>query len=258
MMTARHDPISQLDRASDLIDQVEQRTGGVASKKQLIRVQKQTSRGLYIAVAICLLISLATALTVAVMIPRLVRTETGIAVNSAAIESAIATRDELRKAGVAEQDLPPIPQTQPDDRGVDVGAIVDTITAQVLAEVRNDPRYRGPAGQPGTPCDPAIDERCIGPEGRSGDPGDDGDEGPRGEPGEPCPATNEACRGPAGSDGEDAPRITGAGPARNAEGTCVFRTTLEDGTTFDAPTREENCPAVVIPPDPVFPDEEGG
>jgi hypothetical protein len=253
------DPLTELDRATSLIDDVEKRTGGVASRRQLINAQRRTSRLLYAAVAICLLISLITAVTVAMMLPRLVRTETGLAVNSAAIESAIQAREELRQAGVAEQDLPPIPTPEPAEDGVDVESIVDTVTSIVLAEIRNDPRYRGPAGAPGDPCDPAIDARCIGPEGRSGEPGTPGGEGPRGEPGAPCLPSNEACRGPAGTDGqdgEDAPRITGAGPARNAEGVCVFRTTLEDGTTFDAPTREENCPEPPII-DPAFPDMEG-
>lgn len=249
MMTAQHDPISQLDRASELIDQVEQRTGGVASKKQLISVQRRTSRLLYAAVAICLLISLATAVVVAIMIPRLVRTETGLAVNSAAIQSAIDTREELRRSGVAEQDLPPIPETQPTDQGVDIGAIVDTITAQVLAEIRNDPRYRGPNGLPGEPCDPVINPAC---KGVPGDPGDNGSDGAKGDKGDPCLPETEGCRGPAGN---DAPRITDAGPTRNDSGVCVFRTTLEDGTIFDKPTREENCPVIPESLDPAFPDE---
>lgn len=242
MMTTEHNPLVELERASQLIDTVEKRTGGVASKKQLLFMQRRASRLMYAAIAVCLLISVVTATAVALMMPRLVRTETGIAMNTAAIESAIATREELRRAGVAEQDLPPIPEPRPAEQGVDVDAIVDTVTAIVLAEVRNDPRYRGPAGEP---CDPATNPACIGPEGAQGDPGEPGDDGAQGEPGEPCSPEIEACRGPAG---EDAPRIVNAGPVRNDELVCVFRTTLEDGTIFDSPTRDENCLPLPDPP----------
>lgn len=249
-MTAQHDPITEIDRASHLIDDVQKRTGGVASRKQLAGIQRRTSRLLYATVAICLLFSIVAISATAFMVPRLARTEANTAVNTAAIESAIQVREQLRSTGVAEQDLPPVPEPRPPEEGVDIDSIVDSVAAIVLNEIRTDPRYRGPAGNtgdPGQPCDPAVWPACIGPEGASGDPGDDGEQGPKGEQGDPCLPENPACRGPAG---DDAPRITDAGPVLNDQDVCVFRTTLEDGTIFDKPTREENCPM----PD-LFPDE---
>lgn len=94
-----------------------------------------------------------------------------------------------------------------------------------------------------------------------------GDTGPMGEPGPapPCLAEATQCRGPAGDTGPTGPApacvsesgqcrgtdgrgVATAGPVRNADGTCVYRTTYTDGVTEDRPTREENCPAPEPPP----------
>lgn len=91
----------------------------------------------------------------------------------------------------------------------------------------------GPAGAGGADSTVPGPVGPTGPAGPAGPAGQDGAAGADGAPGQPGAdgATGEAGRG-----------VAMSGPIRDDQGTCVFRTVYSDGTSSDAPTRDENCP----------------
>lgn len=106
------------------------------------------------------------------------------------------------------------------------------------------PGAPGAAGQPGAPGPPGMTPPCYftasqcrgadGAPGKDGTPGQDGAPGKDGAPGQD---------GAPGKDGAPGRGVAMSGPVRDDNGTCVFRTVYTDGTSTDAPTRDENCPA---------------
>lgn len=109
------------------------------------------------------------------------------------------------------------------------------------ASVAGTPGVPGATGATGAagmtpPCyfEPTQCRGADGAPGKDGTPGQDGAPGKDGAPGQD---------GAPGKDGAPGRGVAMAGPVRDDNGTCVFRTVYTDGTSTDAPTRDENCPA---------------
>lgn len=225
----------------DALVQFEESAQSVPTRSELNRVEHKSDRNRTIAIALAILIGLASLAYNVFNTSQIAETAAESQLNSESIEALRLVRDQLRESGVPESELPPeIPPTDVDG-GVDLSAIVQATAAIVLADVRSDPRYRGPQGPDGLPCDPVFDERCIGPEGAEGEPGEPGADSP-------CVADIEACRGPQGPAGPVySPAIavfTRLNP--DDQDTCVYRLTFTGpglpDIVLEAPVPGEFCP----------------
>lgn len=177
----------QIDRAESLIDEVQQRTGGVASRKQLQSASRRNARSQRMTIAIVALISVISLLGCVMLTIRQARLESSNTLREASIRVLEQANIDRQAAG-----LPPIPVPSTNDPAptpeIDLRALSDAAAAVVLREIRNDPVFRGPNGLPGLPCDPATNDLCRGPKGEDSDV-----QGPSGppptcedEPGESC------------------------------------------------------------------------
>lgn len=139
------------------------------------------------------------------------------AINTGSINTLNEAREELRRAGVPEQDLPRLIVLDP-SKPVDVDALMEATSATILAKIRLDPTYRGIAGIPGPTGPsgaPGVSPTClgeflecrgaIGPEGPVGPGGPVGPEGPEGPAGPTGPAGATGPTGPAGPQGPEGP-----------------------------------------------------
>jgi len=184
------------------------------TKDDLKRATRRSDRNrLYILCGVALISIIALAIAVA-LIPRLSSLEQNNAINTGSIEKLQEARDQLRAAGVPEDQLPPVVPAPAPGEPVDVDALVNATAATILAKIRTDPAYRGaaglkgdvgdmgPQGRPGeAPACLTSPTQCQGAEGRQGPKGDEGE---RGLPGEspPCLQEATACRGERGEKGD--------------------------------------------------------
>lgn len=173
--------------------------------------------------------------------------------NAASVQALDDVRTQLRAQGVPESQLPP-PVTVVSGPEVDVNAIVQASSALVLAQIRNDPKFKGQPGIPGQPCQPTT-PACVGPAGTNGEPGKDGAQGDAGTPGSSpaCLSTPDACQGAQGAKGDQGdkgdqgvagppgPTPTGAAFVGDGVNDCALEITYSDGTRIRADAPLTNC-----------------
>lgn len=191
--------------------------------------ERKTNRTLKVAVALSVLVALISLLANYKQARDLAKQTTANELNATSIkllQEANATREE---AG-----LPPIPVPESSSEAgseVDVNSLVKSVTTLVLAEIRDNPEYRGPQGP-------------QGPNGVPGTPGIPGEPGTPGETGEPGPIGLQGIQGsqgPQGTQGIPGRGVESFGPIRLETGECVFRTTYTDGTSETFSTNDTNC-----------------
>lgn len=189
----------QIDVAEKLVDQVQQRTGGVASQKQLLNIRRSNAAAQRVTIAVVALISVIALVGCALLAVRIAQLESANTLREASVRV-------LEQANVDRQSvgLPPIPipakdsdEPLPDAPEVDLRALSDAAAAVVLREIRNDPTFRGEAGLPGAPCDPNTNTLCVGPKGEDSDV-----QGPSGPPPACEDEPGESCMGAKGEDAQ--------------------------------------------------------
>lgn len=230
---------SRLDAADKMVDDVQQRTGGIMTKQQLMGAQRRNAQSVRVTIAIVGLIAVIALISATIVAFKIAQLESANTLRAASIKI-------LEEANVDRQaiGLPPLPVPRLDETDevltpvqVDLRAISDAAAATVLRQIRDDPSFRGPPGQP---CDPQTNLQCQGPRGvDSIVPGPTGP-APRceDEPG-------ESCVGPKGTTGRGI-----SGTAQSPADPCTRVITYTDGTTENWNT----CPPV--PPEPG--DTDGG
>jgi hypothetical protein len=201
------DPIARLEQAAG------RETRRLATKGQVDRVERRSSRRGQIVTALSLLIAILSVSWSGWNSLQISRNEARDAaedvITTEGLESLRAANEKL-----VEQGLPEIPLPREGDR-VDADAVAAAAAALMYDRIRNDPAFQGPqgpvgptgaAGTPGSPCLPS-EPACVGPggpegpSGAEGAAGADGDKGDRGDPGLPCLPENPACVGPMGPPG---------------------------------------------------------
>lgn len=234
--------------------------------RKIEQAKKNSDRNRTITICVVALIAIIAVITAGWNAQRIAENESAVTLNGASIEAYGRAIEELRRAGVPEDQLPPPlpPAGAPADE-VDVNAIIQASSAAALVKMRTDPQFRGQAGLPGVngaPCDPSQNPLCRGPEGAEGVAGQPGTPGTPGTPGAPgdegTPGTpgEDGIDGTDGKDGDDGADGTPGAPGADAPrpvsaqyvgdlNDCVYRTTYEnpDGSTYnvDAPTNGINC-----------------
>lgn len=228
----------QIDAAENLVNEVQQRTGGVASKKQLMNVRRSNAAAQRVTIAIVAMISVIALIACGFLAVKIAQLESANTLREASVRV-------LEQANVDRQSigLPPIPIPTTNDNEslssasaeVDLRALSDAAAAVVLREIKNDPTFRGMNGPPGAPCDPNTNPLCVGPKGE-----DSVVPGPSGPPPTCEDEPGESCVGEEGDPGRS---VSNAAPIRMEDGTCVFRTTYSDGTNSDSPPIDPiSCP----------------
>lgn len=239
---AQHRPNESYQPLDDALVQLEESAQQVPTRGDLARVENKSDRNRGIAIAVAILIGLASLGYNFFNTTQIAETAAESQLNRESIETLRLVREQLRESGVPEAELPP-PVEENTGGGVDLNAIVQATAAIVLADIRTDPRYRGPIGPDGLPCDPERDLRCIGPEGPEGAPGEPGSDSP-------CVDNVALCQGPmgdpgsAGPAGADAPRPVRAffeRPANGSRTSCDYVTEYSDGTLIRAATNTVLC-----------------
>jgi hypothetical protein len=195
-----------------------------------------------ITICIVMLIALAALGAVFWTFPKIAYAQAQTALNSQAIEALQQAREDLIASGVPEKDIPPALNIPANPAEVDVDSIIKAAAASVLAQIRNDPAYRGQdgvMGLPGAPCDPNVNPACVGPKGDDSDvPGPAGaDSTVPGPKGDACLSSNPECVGPAG---KDAPTPQSASFVTTENG-CMYRTVYSDGSSVDAAVSPSMC-----------------
>lgn len=178
--------------------------------RRVDRAERKSSRGLRAAVAITILGLLINFLWSGWNSQDIAANEARVALSEQGLNSLRSANEELRRQG-----LPEIPEPEPGEP-FDADALAAAAAAILKEDIRDDPTFRGPKGEPGDPCD-SNQVGCQGPPGGPGMPGEGGDTGPPGKDGQegpqgqegpmgpPCSPDLEACRGPQGEPGQSGP-----------------------------------------------------
>lgn len=177
--------------------------------------ERKTNRTLKVAVALSVLVALISLLANYKQARDLAKQTTANELNATSIkllQEANATREE---AG-----LPPIPVPESSSEAgseVDVNSLVKSVTTLVLAEIRDNPEYRGPQGPSGPigPVGPIGPNGDSGTQGKSGEPGIQGEQGPIGFQG------IQGAQGPQGIQGEQGPQGPQGIPGRSITNTSL-------------------------------------
>jgi len=212
-------------RASDALTdldatmlEVGREAGKRSASRQLRRVERRSSRGTQVAVAISLLIALASVVFSTWNSIAISQNTAHQAVNEKAIQDLREINRLREHAGLPQIPLP----KQGED--IDAQTIAAAAAAIALDDIKNDPRFKGPQGVPGESCD-SNQVGCQGPKGNDGPEGPEGQEGPSGPPGKDadpaakptdeqvaaaveayCSRETQPCRGPAGPEGPMGPQ----------------------------------------------------
>ena len=205
------DPLQRLEEAA------ERENRALATKGQVRRVDKRSSRRSQMVVAVSLLIAIISVMWSGYNTIQITHNETQNALTREGVESLKAANEKL-----AAQGLPQIPLPR-EGESIDADAIAAAAAALMYDRIRSDPAFRGAQGVPGKPGD-------TGATGATGLPGAPGTEGPRGPEGVPtdeqvnegisiyCSQASRPCMGepgPPGKPGADSnvPGPPGPGPA---------------------------------------------
>lgn len=210
--------------------------------------ERQSSRGVRAALAISIVGLCLNFLWSGWNSRDIAQNEARVAISEQGLASLRSANDELRRQG-----LPTIPEPKPGET-IDTDSLVTAVAAILRSEIRQDPTFRGPSGQPGAPgepgdpCVPQVpgcagppgepgsdglpgEEGPAGPTGVQGPPGEQGPQGPvgpPGPPGPPCDPANPDCQGPPGEPGTSIVGVSLDGQGKRS-GLCQLAIALSDG-----------------------------
>lgn len=234
--------------AEEFEQSIEDEVAQIPTRADVNRVARRSDRNRTVVLCVIGLVSILALLLGGRAIQGVAEATAANKINAGAIDALNQARDQLRSQGVPEKDLPSVvPQPSP-GADIDVNSIIQATKAIILAQIRDDPNFRGPTGlegPPGKPCDPLANVLCVGPQGIPGAQGVEGPQGVQGQPGV------QGERGIDGVNGSNAPRPVSASffdtdPDDMFSG-CVYRTTYDqpvngDDNFLDAPTADQgNC-----------------
>lgn len=223
---------------NDMVDRAEH----LPSRARVDRVERKAQRGNTVTIAIVALIAVAALLWGAANSRANAETAAANQINAASIDALNDARDQLKAQGVPEADLPPVITAPPPGDKVDINALAQAAAALVLADIKNDPAYRGAtglAGELGKPCDPIANVLCVGPQGIQGIQGLEGPEGKQGQPG------INGNDGTNGMNGADGPHPVSAAfhdvDPDLLSVDCKYETTYSDGEVISATAASGAC-----------------
>lgn len=171
---------SGADRVETALTDLTHEVRAVPSKREVREVKRQATLRSNIAVLVSTLIALAALGWSGLNSSDIADNSAKAAVTDQSIKSLQDANEKLAARG-----LPQIPVPAPGQQ-VDINGLVSSVSALVLADITNNPRFRGPEGHAGVPGD-------EGPSGRTGEPGKSGSNGTRGLNGEtPVPTLSQA------------------------------------------------------------------
>ena len=214
---------TSMKAAQDALGTIESSIGGGQPNRQdLKRTERRAVRSGQVAVAVSILISIVALYLAYRAGQSTARTEARAEVNESSLAALTQANNELRRQG-----LPPLPVPQPGS-DVDLNALAQAAAARVMANISDDPSFRGAPGVPGRDGIPGLSPPCLmtptvcqgpqgvtgvagvsgpsGANGTDGAPGENGKNGVNGPPGAACEPAIPECRGPQGPPGVSGPQ----------------------------------------------------